>query len=62
MENEQIIAIITDAAVEIDGKTKLSCAKAFEIAEQFAVSMQDIGQLCNEKDIKINACQLGCFK
>ncbi len=62
MENDQISTAITDSAVESDGKKKLSCAKAFEIAEQFAVSKQSIGQLCNENDIKINACQLGCFK
>ncbi len=62
MENNQISAAITASAVEIDGKTKLSCAKAFEIAEQFAISKQDIGQLCNENEIKITACQLGCFK
>ena len=62
MDNDQIIAAITSSAVESDGKTKLSCVKAFEIAEQFAISKQDIGQLCNENDIKIAACQLGCFK
>ena len=62
MENNQISAAITDASVESDGKKKLSCAKAFEIAEQFAISKRDIGQLCNENEIKIAACQLGCFK
>lgn len=62
MENDQVIAAITASAVESDGKTKLSCAKVFEIAEQFAISKQDIGQLCNENEIKITACQLGCFK
>ena len=62
MENEQISAAITASAVESDGKTKLSCAKAFEIAKQFAISKQTVGKLCNENDIKIAACQLGCFK
>ncbi len=40
---------------------KLPCAKAFAIAAEFAVSNAEVGKICNEIDVKIVSCQLGCF-
>lgn len=54
--------IVRDAAVEADGKKRLACAKAFEIAQEQGVSLQQIGACCNEEKIKIMSCQLGCFQ
>lgn len=52
---------IKDAAAEIDGQGKLTCKKAFLLAEELNLSLKDIGDVCNVEDIKIIRCQLGCF-
>jgi len=59
---ENLTAVIIEAAKEIDGKKKLSCQVAHELADKFNVPKETIGQLCNDNDIKISNCQLGCFK
>jgi hypothetical protein len=41
---------------------KISCKVAFDIAEESGASKGEIGELLNEMQIKIRACQLGCFK
>lgn len=58
---DDVIDRIRDAAAEIDGKKKLPCKKAFQLAEELDVSLKDIGDICNSEDIKIIHCQLGCF-
>jgi hypothetical protein len=62
MEREEIKKIVSEAAVEIDGKKKLSCPKAFELAKNNPVSLKEITRCCNQNNIKIYGCQLGCFK
>ena len=52
---------IKDAATEIEGKEKLTCKRAFQLAEELNVSLKDIGEICNAEGIKIIHCQLGCF-
>ena len=45
-----------------DGDTmRLPCSWALLIAERFDVDPSIIGSLCNEQNIKITGCQLGCF-
>ncbi len=41
---------------------KISCRQAFEIADQAGWPKNQLGDLLNEMEIKIGACQLGCFK
>jgi hypothetical protein len=62
MAEEQSCERVINAAEEIDGKKKLACKKAFELSEEFGISLHDITRCCNQNDIKIYACQLGCFK
>lgn len=57
----QIIEMIKDRIKEIDGKQKLSCIDAFEVAEKFNISKKEVGTICNNEGIKIYGCQLGCF-
>jgi alanyl-tRNA synthetase len=40
---------------------KISCKKAFEIAESLGVPVRNVGDVIDELGIKIVACQLGCF-
>ena len=39
----------------------LTCAKAFNIARKLKKNVSDIGDVANEKNMKIRECQLGCF-
>ena len=46
-----------------DGKRKrLSCAEAFVLAQKYEAKLAEIGRICNDNDVKICKCQLGCFK
>jgi hypothetical protein len=58
MENrEQVIARLEEAAR--DGL--ISCAAARKVAEDMQVPYRMIGTLCDELNLKIKACELGCF-
>ncbi|MDD5748354.1 MAG: hypothetical protein PHP64_04795 [Actinomycetota bacterium] len=54
---EEVIAAVRKAAV--DGK--ISCRKAWEIAEEEGVSVRLVGRAIDILSIKINRCELGCF-
>jgi hypothetical protein len=60
-ENKDLANAVLERAREADGKKKLPCAKAFEIAREFGVAPVEVGHICNQQDIKICKCQLGCF-
>ena len=45
---------------QVDGK--ISCKVAFDIADEAGASKREVGELLNEMQIKVRACQLGCFK
>jgi hypothetical protein len=52
---------VLERAQELDGKKRLTCAEAFELAQQFKAEIIEIGRICNRHNIKICKCQLGCF-
>jgi hypothetical protein len=62
MDQNAIRTLVLQSAVERDGRKTLSCARAFEIHRQHGVPLADLGRICDENDIRIRACQLGCFK
>ncbi len=62
MNVEELGKIIEGAVVEVEGKKKLACAKAFILAQEYQVKLMDIARYCNQNDIRISRCQLGCFK
>ena len=47
---------------EPDGRRKLTCAEAFELAMRFEVEVIEVGRICNQNNVRICKCQLGCFK
>jgi len=57
MTREKIVVAIQTASVN----NRLSCEKAHELARDLKTSLQEIGAICNELNIKIADCQLGCF-
>lgn len=63
MQNEDaLLEAVKKAATERDGRLVLRCADAFRVAKETGVELKAVGRLCNRHDIKIAACQLGCFK
>ena len=61
-KKEELINAIFGECQEVEGRKKLSCAQAFELAKQFQVEVMEVGRICNQHNIKIYKCQLGCFK
>jgi|LSQX01.2.fsa_nt_gb LAO/AO transport system kinase len=57
MERKQILALIKENLT--DGN--LYCEKAHEIAGRYKIKLAEIGRICDEENIKIKGCQLGCF-
>jgi hypothetical protein len=58
MEPEKVKKIFEDEGI----KTSITCIEAFEISEKYSLSKIEIARYCNLNNIKIHACQLGCFK
>ncbi|MEA3226053.1 MAG: hypothetical protein U9Q07_08890 [Planctomycetota bacterium] len=59
-KKEQLVEAVLRSA---DGdREKLTCAEAFELAEKFEAQVAEIGRICNQNNVKICKCQLGCFK
>ncbi len=44
-----------------DGKVKLACGSAFQIAAQQDAKLSEINKICNAENIRICKCQLKCF-
>jgi len=61
-KKEELINAAVGRVREIDGIKKLTCAEAFELAQEFKVEIAEIGRICNQHNIKIRKCQLGCFR
>jgi hypothetical protein len=58
---ESILKLAANRAGSGDRK-RLACAEAFALAEKFDTKIIEIGRICNEHDIRICKCQLGCFE
>ncbi len=52
---------IVDEIQKASEKNRLSCEKAHELSRLLKVPLQEIGEICNELNIRIASCQLGCF-
>jgi len=61
MENIDIIRVIQNRCIDKDQKKYLPCEVAFQIAKELSISVSVIGRICNENQIKIKHCQIGCF-
>ncbi|MCH7557777.1 MAG: hypothetical protein IIB56_10015 [Planctomycetes bacterium] len=61
-KQEDLINAVIARAQESEPKKKLACTQAFELAEEFDAAIIEIGRICNQHNIKICKCQLGCFE
>jgi len=62
--NKQLVEAVLESAgseQDSDERKQLTCAEAFELAKRFEAEIVEIGRICNQHDIKIRTCQLGCF-
>ena len=57
VSKDKIIAAVKKAS----GDGRLTCEKAHALGKDLDVSLQEIGAVCNELNIRIKDCQLGCF-
>jgi hypothetical protein len=58
MNKEKITELFKEAGIG----TEIKCPQAFAIAQKHKISKKAIGEYCNSHNIKIRACQLGCFR
>lgn len=62
MSADTILKAVLDAAgTRDDGRRTLTCSAAFDLADELGVELMDIAKVCNEHNVKITRCQLGCF-
>lgn len=52
---------VVDKLKEVATEGKISCTQARKIAEDLEVELAEVGKLCDDNDLKIYACELGCF-
>ena len=57
MNKEEVIKKILEVAVN----GKISCTDARDIMEDYKVPHGQIGDICDEVEVKIYGCELGCF-
>jgi hypothetical protein len=62
MDHNAIRKLLLEVAIERAGYKTISCARAFELHRQHDIPLAEIGRVCDENDIRICACQLGCFR
>ncbi len=62
MPDEKLLALIETKVFVEDGRRKIKCSDAFELAEEHNAELRDVGRVCSSSGIKICGCQLGCFK
>ncbi|NVL91398.1 MAG: hypothetical protein HWN69_10525 [Desulfobacterales bacterium] len=60
-KKEELVNSVLERAQESDGRKRLACVEAFELARQFKVEVIEIGRICNRHNIRISNCRLGCF-
>ena len=60
-KEEDLINAVLERTEDSDGRKKLACAEAFQIAQELNVEVAEIGRICNQQNIRICKCQLGCF-
>lgn len=60
--NDEIVKAIEEKTFDDGGRVKIRCASALGIAEKFGVKPRKIGEILNDRNIRITQCQLGCFR
>ena len=59
--DEKVVAAVLARSKETDGRRSLTCAEALRIATELNVEAVQVGRICDQQEIRIRSCQLGCF-
>ena len=58
---DQVTPEITEAVLAQTRDGKIACETARKIAEDFDVPKLVVGAACNQAEVKVFGCGLGCF-
>lgn len=58
---EELTRIVLDRSIEVEGRSTLTCAKSLGLAAELGVEPMQIGRICDQENIRLGSCQLGCF-
>jgi hypothetical protein len=58
---EELIRAVIERSREVNGRRTLTCAQALGLAAEWDVAPIQIGRICDQEDIRLGSCQLGCF-
>jgi len=58
---EELTKAIIERSKEVNGRRTLTCVQAFGLAGELGVEPIQIGRICNQENIRLGGCQLGCF-
>ena len=61
VDKKMLEETILGATYQADGLKKLNCVVAHQLSEKLDVDLSEIGEICNQMQIKISICKLGCF-
>jgi ArsR family metal-binding transcriptional regulator len=57
VEKKELIEELKDRAPQ----GKITCTDAHQLADKLNIHPSEVGKACNEANIKICACEVGCF-
>ncbi len=58
---EELTKAVLERSREVKGRRTLTCTTALELAAELGVKPVRIGCICNQENIRLGGCQLGCF-
>jgi len=53
---------IRESITQASKDGKVACKTLLDLAERTGTAPREVGRVCNEMDIRICGCQLGCFQ
>jgi len=59
--HEELTQVVLDRSKEVDGRRTLTCAQALSLAVEMGVEPIRIGRICDQENVHLGSCQLGCF-
>ncbi len=58
---EELTKAVLERSGEVNGRRTLTCAQALSLAAELGVKPVEIGRICNQENVRLGSCQLGCF-
>ncbi|OHB67696.1 MAG: hypothetical protein A2Y76_02155 [Planctomycetes bacterium RBG_13_60_9] len=58
---EELTQAVLERSREVNGRRTLTCTQALGLAAELGVAPIQIGRICNQENIRLGSCQLGCF-